>query len=79
MNKENSRAIKRLVKMYGDIDKRVKDLEDGKVTERDKKGKPIAGTYPWGPASDELAFLKSLKKRIQMTIGVVAKELEADE
>lgn len=61
MKKEDSKAIKRLMKLHNDISVRM--------SKKDQKGL----------CEDEVEYLDSVRRRIQMIIGITARELEDNE
>ena len=61
MREQDSKAIKKLMKLHNDI--------SVYMSKKDQKGL----------CEDEVNYLDSVRKRIQLIIGMVAKELEAEE
>ena len=61
MKKEDSKAIKRLVKLHNDISVRMSKKDQKDLCE------------------DEVEYLDSVRRRIQMIIGITARELEDNE
>lgn len=74
MNKEDSRAIKKLIKLHEAIDYRIKELIDY-IDEDERNHEETRAT---SLAETELYTMNLWNTRIQMIIGIVAKELEAE-
>ena len=75
MNKEDSRAIKKLIKLHEAIDYRIKELIDY-IDEDERNHEETRATLL---AETELDMMNLWNTRIQMIIGITARELEDNE
>ena len=75
MNKEDSRAIKKLIKLHEAIDYRIKELIDY-IDEDERNHEETQATLL---AETELDMMNLWNTRIQMIIGITARELEDNE